>query len=316
MARVLNDLSLNAEKLAAERTEKFASRVIEHFQSRPELFEAFGQPDFQFSLQDAGRVAASSDEEQTEQLLVDLLANRAEAGGGARAKLATSQAIKVVDMLSPEILTGITALWTVLFRRPNAQDFSGRVTFVARTTEDLVEMGLPQSQAWFHDSDALNLLRSLGGIVARMSYREMIERKLEAHFVTGLDPAAVAELLNEAEVLAPGFQGRLRPHPLKPGFVTLPSASREDFLATFSSEVANSDVMQQLASQNGFGGRDPETNKAIEEIMAHPPITTFAQWWDALPAGEPTVTGEVVGLINAQRLSLTQKQTVGEFLGV
>jgi hypothetical protein len=44
----------------------------------------------QFSLRDAGRAAVSNEDKHTEDLLVDLLTNRAEQGNHSRVRLATS----------------------------------------------------------------------------------------------------------------------------------------------------------------------------------------------------------------------------------
>src|SRR4051794_32355431 len=61
VSRVLDELTSAAKGKAETRSSALAERVIEHFQARPELFDAFGDPDFQYSLQDAGRAAASND---------------------------------------------------------------------------------------------------------------------------------------------------------------------------------------------------------------------------------------------------------------
>lgn len=292
--------------------------MVDHFKSKPELFQAFTEPDFQYSLQDAGRAAASNDEEQTEQLLLDLLVNRAEQGDSARVRLATSQAIKAADKLSPDTLVGITALWAVSYVSwSNPVDFVGHLAAILSVTKKLTEIGLPQSRSWLQDGDALNLLRtSLGGILTRKTYREMLHSKLESHLVPGVDSEAAADLLDQAEVIAPGFKKQLRAHPLKPGFVILPGSSKEQLVATLPAAAVSSDIVFQLADQNGYGVQDPVSIEKLEEVLsAAESIKTFSQWWDSLPVGDLTVIGDVIGFINARRyLNLNGAQTVGEFL--
>src|SRR4051812_35615375 len=68
VSRVLDDLTLTAASLAEERVQRFEGRVLEQFAENPTLRTAFGDPDFQFSLRDAGRAAVSNDDKHTEDL--------------------------------------------------------------------------------------------------------------------------------------------------------------------------------------------------------------------------------------------------------
>jgi hypothetical protein len=90
VGRVLDELTLTAKAVADERVRALGDKILERFSESPQLLGAFGEPDFQYSLGDAGRAAASNDDPHTEQLLVDLLANRAETGNAAMVRLATS----------------------------------------------------------------------------------------------------------------------------------------------------------------------------------------------------------------------------------
>lgn len=85
----ITEFSYEALVKATERAYSLANRVIDVFTQRPELLEAFGDPDFNFALRDASRTAASNDEKHTEDLLVDLLTNRTEQGGSPRIRLVT-----------------------------------------------------------------------------------------------------------------------------------------------------------------------------------------------------------------------------------
>jgi hypothetical protein len=80
----LTAMASRAGSLAEERLRAFQDHVVDQFADVPHLREAFADPDFQFSLRDAGRAAVSNDDQHTEDLLVDLLKNRAEQGNHAR----------------------------------------------------------------------------------------------------------------------------------------------------------------------------------------------------------------------------------------
>jgi hypothetical protein len=315
----LDELSHAAKKQAEERIESLTSYVVEHFANRPELFQAFGEPDFQYSLQDAGRVAASNDEDHTEQLLIDLLANRAEKGDSSRTRLVTSQAIKAADKLSSNALTGVTALWSVQYLSwSNPHDMLSHLGGIVRIADTLVNLGLPSDRAWMEDADALNLLRtSIGGIVTRKTYSEMVQDKMAAHLVAGIDAKESTALLTQVEQVAPGFVGRLQAHPLKEGFLILPGNTKEELVAIFSS-AASSAEFNQLAEQNGYGARDSAAIEKLNELIGEVPVLdVFAQWWDPLPLAELTIVGDVIGFLNAGRcMSFEGAKTVSEFLAL
>jgi hypothetical protein len=98
------ELTPAAERIAHERLDQFEQKMIDRFAEDPQLRKAFADPDFQCSLRDASRAAASNDDDHTEDLLVDLLANRAAEGNSARLRLITSRAIQAADKLSIEAL--------------------------------------------------------------------------------------------------------------------------------------------------------------------------------------------------------------------
>lgn len=65
VARVAGELTLSAKTVAEERVEALGNKILERFAQTPKHLDAFKDPDFQFSLNDAGRAAASNDDEHT-----------------------------------------------------------------------------------------------------------------------------------------------------------------------------------------------------------------------------------------------------------
>jgi hypothetical protein len=97
---IQDELPTIAQDIAGERLHRFGDKVIDRFERDPAIRPAFADPDFQYSLADASRAAASNDDEHTDDLLVELLANRAEQGNSARLRLTTNRAIQAADKLS------------------------------------------------------------------------------------------------------------------------------------------------------------------------------------------------------------------------
>ncbi len=299
------------------RISALADCVIEHFKDKPELFGAFADPDFQYSLRDAGRAAASNDDEHTERLLVDLLANRAEEGNSARVRLATSQAIRAADKLSLEALNGLTALWAWSSLMPQGENFAGQISAACQIAGALADLGLPTDTGWVRDIDVLNLGRVYsGGLMSRTPGEKMVQTKVAVNLITGIDAVLSKELLKTVTAAIPEISGQLTPHPLKPNFVKLGGKDKDELLTRLPANAATSAELEQLIAQNGYGSEDAGAIAKLEEITSEVvALKAVAEWWDAVPWVEFTVVGDVVGFVNARRyISFTGAGTVGELL--
>lgn len=316
ISRARDELSQAAAQAAEARIQSLIDRVTEHFSDKPELFAAFGEPDFQYSLQDAGRAAASNDDEHTEQLLVDLLANRAAESTGARVRLATSQAVRAADKLSLEALNGITGLWGLSFLEANIDSPQVQVTWAAQLTQTLLGIGLPSGIAWMQDADALNLHRLQGGVVSRRTYAEFLHQKVAHHLNPGLSPDEDRDLLAAVKKTVPEIGPMLTAHPLKEGFVRLPGKTRDDFTALLPGDLLRPPELDQLIEKNGHGAQDQAALDTFNTLLsAHPSISEASAWWDPLPAAEFRVIGDVIGFVNTRRyVPIDDVQTVGELL--
>ena len=318
VARVLDELTLSAKTIAEERTKSLGDRILERFAETPELLGAFGEPDFQYSLGDAGRAAASSDDAHTEQLLVDLLANRAESGNTSRARLATSQAIKAADKLSLETLNGLTALWAVTFLTAADRNRAASHVATARSVADAVLiLGLPTDADWLQEAEALNLARMYGGtLLNRKSYREFIRERASAAFSTGIAKDKFEELIVKSDAGLPDLAGRFAEHQLKSGFVALAGKDRDGFLETFADGYVPSAELEELVTANGYGAQDPDALSRFDELLNESPaVQAVEKWWDSTPYVDMTVVGRVVGFVNARRhMTFQGAQTVRELL--
>jgi hypothetical protein len=302
VARSVDQLTAAAKEIAEARTQALGDRIIRAFEGRSELFQAFADPDFQFSLRDAARAAASTDDEHTEQLLVDLLTNRAEEGGSTRVRLATSQAIRAADKLSQEALNGLTALWVIGSLTPTTATVEALLANAQQIAEALLSLGLPSGKGWVSDLDALNLARVAGGFLERRRYNTIVAAWARDHLVTGIDPSASEQLIESATKAIPELRSKIFPHPLKPGFLRLAGKDQNELLAQLSDVAASCSELQQLIGQNGYGMQDnTATAELAKTVNDSAPITTVAEWWDNVPATEMTIVGDVIGFVNARR---------------
>jgi hypothetical protein len=319
VARVVEELTLSAKTVAEERVQALGNRILERFAATPEHLSAFGDPDFQFSLNDAGRSAASNDDVHTEDLLVDLLANRAEAGNTSRVRLATSQAIRAADKLSVETLNGLTALWSLSFLTATAPDnVAAHAASARNVAEAVAALPLPDGLNWLQEAEALNLVRGYGGgLLTRRPYREMYQERAAAHLVQGISQEQLNEFFEASGDELPDLAGKVVPHPLKPGHLKLHGENREQFLELFGDTASSVPRLEELIGLNGFGGRDAEAIRQWNALLDQSPAVAVVEtWWNAAPYVDLTLVGRVIGFVNAKRhIGFEGAQTVAEFLG-
>lgn len=317
VSRVVDELTLAARGTAHLRTKALAERVIDAFQDKPELFQAFADPDFQYSLNDAGRAAASNEEQHTEQLLVDLLTNRAVEGNAARVRLATSHAIKAADKLTKDALNGLTALWAISSLTPHTASFGMLMSSATNIDAALVSLGLPADKGWIRDLDVLNLIR-VHSSLRHMFYGELVRMWAKDDLVAGIDAAAAGHLLGSLTEAIPELDAHIIPHPLKPGFVRLTGKDKDELLSKLPSAASESQELEQLISQNGYGIQDDDANaNLMKAVNESPVLAAVAEWWDVTPGFELTVVGEVVGFVNARRyIAFEGPTTINDLLAL
>lgn len=316
--RVIQELTLTAESVARARAEAFERRVVEQFEENLQLRAAFADPGFQFSLRDASRAAVSSDDQHTEDLLLDLLTNRAEQGNEFRVRLATSRAIRVAEDLSLDALHGLTALWAITSLRATETGVDSELDSARGVAEGLIAMGIPSDHNWIDDADALNLIRvSTGGVESRKSYVAFLQQRVPEDLVPGVEEGRFNEVVQAAGGLGgERLKACARPHPLKPGFVALVGESQAAFRSRLPPATVELPDVVSLVSENGFGKQDPTAvQEFAKRVQALPPLRKIASWWDRVPVVHLKLTGTVIGFVNARRyVQWGGARTIGDLL--
>jgi hypothetical protein len=317
VARVVDEVSAIAKQVAEERVHSLGDKILERFAQSPEILGAFAEPDFQFSLGDAGRAAASNDDEHTEDLLVDLLANRAQAGNTSRVRLVTSQAIRAADKLSLETLNGLTALWAMPALSANNKSIASlELVSASSISQSLVTLGLPRDPGWVQEADALSLGRVTSGqLMTRKPFRQILEDRVGPHLIHGIPGDRYGELADELKRIGVEAGAKVAAHQLKSGYHVLVGDTREQFLGEVEA-LSDAPALNELIALNGFGGRDPEAITAWNKLVdGHAQLVEAITWWDSTPWIDLTLVGSVIGFVNSTRhIQFSGAQTVGELL--
>lgn len=319
IVRVRDELTAQARQVAEERLERFGERLFTNLSSR-NLLAAFADPDFQFALHDASRAAVTNDEEHTEQLLIDLLANRAEHGNSPRVRLVTQQALKAADQLSGDALDGLTALW-VSFHIAPGDDITDPVRRIAdfATTLDPFFQRLPAGGGWLQDLDVLGLVRLSGGFSTIRPFREVVLARSPQLQAAGVEKSAIADALQEL-----AFQGidesvLFEPHPLRDATLIMRSGTSEEAFEQLRLAGGDPDGRAQLRdaiTAYPYGGVDSSLNEQVDAVLyAHASMRSFRDWWRGLEAIAFTPVGDTVAFLNARRfMKIGGPSTVAELL--
>ena len=311
------ELTPAAERIAHERLDQFEQKMIDRFAEDPQLRKAFADPDFQYSLRDASRAAASNDDDHTEDLLVDLLANRAAEGNSARLRLITSRAIQAADKLSIEALRGLTATWAVTVLGPSEPSALGYVTACTGIAAVVLRLGTETDHGWIEDLEALGLARTPSGIaVSRKPYKQLLGDRAAAHLNRGIDQETHRDLIESAVAECPWLGQLLVPHQLKPGVLALAGTTADEFRNLVPADSRQSPEIEQLIALNGFGVQDAAAVAKFNELFDQAePLVEIAAWWDLLPIFDLTLIGRAIGLVNARRhITFRGVQTIAEML--
>jgi hypothetical protein len=316
----LNEKAELAKQLAETRLGALETRLAEAFSSDPKLRDAYADPDFQFSLRDAARTAISNDDQHTEDLLVDLLVNRAEQGNESRVRLVTSRAIQAADKLSLDALRGMTANWALGALTPSTPGALSLFSTRENVGAGIIEMGLPTSSSWVQDIEALGLATVPTGItVSRKPYRQFVREQAGPYLVHGINPETSKGKLETVLSRFPSLASEIRAHDLKPEFLTLPGTTAEELLATLPvSEEERPPELAELIAEHGYGNQDPVASEAFEAKYDESVVLSrITEWWDKVPFIQFNVVGTAIAFVNARRyLTWTGVRTVGEFLAL
>lgn len=311
------ELTPAAERIAHERLEQFGQKMIDRFAEDPQLRKVFADPDFQYSLRDASRAAASNDDDHTEDLLVDLLSNRAAEGNSARLRLITSRAIQAADKLSIEALGGLTTIWAVTTLGPSEPSALGHITACAGIATIVLRLVTRTDHRWIEDLEALGLARTASGIAgSRKPYKQFLVERAAAYLNQGIDQETHRDLIESAVAECPSLGQLLVPHQLKPGFLALAGTTRDELRNLVPADSRQSPDIEQLIALNGFGVQDAAAVAKFNELFDQAePLVEIAAWWDPLPMFDLTLIGRAIGLVNARRhITFRGVQTIAEML--
>jgi len=296
-----------------ERMRGLEDRLLHRMQDTP-MLAAFASPDFQFNILEAQRSAARSSSGDDLDLLVDILAQRAEFTETPRLKMATRKALDVVGQVSTQTLMGLTALWYGIRLTTDLADLGQYLDDMETRLAPLVEFGLPApegGQAWLSDLAELGCVRlGFSGIGGLKTFTQIIATsKFPALTATGLDETQASALKQRLEAYGLDAGGLVVPHPIVPGMFSLVGQSETAFREIADrvprSESVNADydsVIVDAVVQNHCEQTVGNWEGLLRDLLAtRPGLMAIDKWWHDFPAVELTSVGVALAYANFRR---------------
>ena len=304
-----------AYEVASERIKSLSKKTIERFRERPELFDAFEDPDFTFLLGDASRVTASSGQAYTEELLVDLLINRAEQKESLKVRLMTSKAIAAADKLSLDALNGLTANWALGRLYNDNVNFEVRYQGHISLWSTLVSsIALPTDNEWLEDLEVLGLSQFPDkNTLTRKSFDEFAIDRFSIFLVEGFTKADIEELITAVPADL-NIWSYIAHHPFIENRFIL-SVENGDSL---KDKIGRADLpaIDELIALNKFGILSQDAkDKYLAKLSEEAVYNSVKQWWDNLPVITTNLVGDVIAYVNIKRfIALPETKNIEELI--
>jgi hypothetical protein len=286
-----NFLSLrgDAEQVARVRAEKITSDFLAELEARlPDGLDSARDPDMQRSIFNAQRDYACSGDEDLEQVLVDLLVDRAGQKERSIATLVLNEAIVVAPKLTADQRAAIAACFIGRYARyvgpPNVDDF-----YRLHVSSNLLPLsrGVPTGVTPYQHIEYVGA-GSVG--IGQMSL-ESVLRFATGYFTNGFNrdqiPATLADYADNTAVFIPALRD--------PARLQLAVMYDQD-IADFAEQVGDANLAEPMRGLLQAGVMDDEAIKrdVVERV---PPMEAFFHTWNTslLARLQLTTVGIAIG---------------------
>lgn len=309
---VRSEMELTLSNFKADAIEKYIDKgnsmidkLISVIGTSQEKLNVFSDPDFNFAVRDASRAVASNDSDFTEELLVDILANRVNHGSSNKVKLVTKLAIEAADKLTETTLNNLANFWVMLYLVPNKSSFEAEFTsFSLIYGESFATLSPTKPSDWIEEAELLRLVEVERGFNSdsTKSFAEMLGERMLRYLRAGIPANRWKELNKLLEENEHGVKIDSITHPLKDGFVLLDYDSKDDFFAATQAAVEGKELINEMASLNKFDDIDKDAQLKLDKLInENDNLKKASVWWDQLPACRMTTIGKSIGYLHARK---------------
>ena len=159
MLKTANVYTQEACNRAVGRIKKLEEIVIPRIAKIDETLGVFADPSFQSVLNDAVKVAAQTDEEESYKLLSELLSYKVEKPNDKSVKMDVAYAIDVIDKITDEALQALTLFVAIQIWVPASGIISCGLEAIDNLYSKLLYSDLPTNNNWIDQLDILKVIR-------------------------------------------------------------------------------------------------------------------------------------------------------------
>lgn len=306
--KVLLEYTKDANDTIVKRMGEFRGTLIPRIEKVENGLEAFKDLGFQSSLFDVQKAAAVTGRSADYELLSELLVRRIEIGEDRYEQAVLRRAVSIVEDISDEALIGLTASSLVNCLIPDGHD-ADSVFQELNTIFGSIYGELPMGDRWIGNLHTVGALE-IAYFAANKSLEEIYEHRLDGICVAGIQMEMVGYDQARAILQNCGLDPNecLIKNTLLEGYVRLgigrieeiDNYKRLDIELSDEQKVALKAVLA-LYDKN-MASIQQVRNAFAEKLMQYPNLKKLKKWWDSMPiAFNLTMTGKVLGLINARR---------------
>ena len=321
MLNTVNVYTQEAYTLAENRIKKLEEIVIPRIAKIDKTLGVFADPSFQSVLNDAVKVAAQTDEEESYKLLSELLSYKVEKPNDKSVKMDVTYAIDVIDKITDEALQAITLFVALQTWGPASGIISQGLKIFNNLFSRLLFSNLPATDAWIDQLDILKVIRILS--FGRFpSLKELHKQLFSGYVVCGIPKDSeklneIYQLLDECSIP----RTCLIVNELNPDYFRLPIVNLNDikFMDYIDpntpfihgrislNELQISKIKQIIGYyENDFAKLNQIYEMFNEKWNSFENLKIIGDWWSKLPYSfGVTSIGKVLAVTNAQRIDST-----------
>ncbi len=290
-------------ELATENVMSFSQLLVK------ELFAAgcidvLRDPSFQDALRRAQLGAATTDRPVDHEMIVGLLASRAQRVERIAAA-SIQRAVEVVHELDDQALCGLTVFSAVARIRPTMGTIRLGLDTLEQIFSDIIEFELPTGTQWLDHLETLSAVR-LNTVARNTRFIELHMEMCKGYMSSGVEADRELNIVARLADLSPVVL-RSMDHELRPGFRRLAYPNLESLREVVEGRVDESTAKQILEIAEfdyRFGSvHESVLNGYYAEISSRSTLHLVQEWWDSIPyAVDLTGVGNVLASSNARRL--------------
>ncbi len=308
--QVVQENFLLAHDLAEKRMENFQEKMIQKLTTLETKFECFKDPSFNWFYRQAQIKAALTDDNNTYNMLCELLIDREEKGDDKINQTSIAGAIEIVEQLSDSTLSALTILTCLSIGiKPKSSKINEGLDILEELFSSILINELPNDFLWIEQLDILKAIR-IKDYSSLKKFEDLISEMYDGYVCVGIEEGS-DNYYKAKDIENKLGYSLLVKNELLDKYYKLPIISQSDIGSLYKningSFVHLSDYEQEQYKEiYNLYSNDSELmkkvkNKFIDLMDSRKHLKLIHEWWNNIKYSFAiTSIGRVLGHANAQ----------------